>query len=193
MNRLHRLLLSHDPKAGMSALVKARRVARVLAPQHIVERLQRFEIKLLGIFIIADWNGYVFNHAPNITVVGAISNYHDFGEIYARSWRAELTAHQLSQSKGNRQIYARVASGDCSPEATRPRLLPLPLIGRLLPQVDAPGGRCARGAPLAEGGPGSPSRGTGSLRNSARDARSPWPRRTGAPGRRPAGPVWGSG
>ncbi len=26
-------------------------------------------------FIIADWNGYVFNHEPNITVVGAISNY----------------------------------------------------------------------------------------------------------------------
>src|SRR5437016_6219517 len=66
MNRLHRLRLSHDPKAGVSALEKARRVAREVAPQHIVERLQRFEIKLLGFFIIADWNGYVFNHAPNI-------------------------------------------------------------------------------------------------------------------------------
>src|SRR5215831_18912154 len=73
MNRLHRLRLSHDPKAGVSALEKARSVARVVAPEHIVERLQRFEIKLLGFFIIADWNGYVFNHDPNIGVGGAIS------------------------------------------------------------------------------------------------------------------------
>src|SRR5208283_3899334 len=73
MNRLHRLLLFHDPKAGMPTLEEARRVARVVAPQRIVERLQRLEIKFLGFFIIADWNGYVFNHAPNIRDVGAIS------------------------------------------------------------------------------------------------------------------------
>src|SRR6516164_6634076 len=73
MNRLHRLLLFHDPKAGMSALVKARCVARVVARQRIIERLQRFEIKLLGFFIIADWNRYVFNHGPNIRVVDVIS------------------------------------------------------------------------------------------------------------------------
>src|SRR5690348_12504667 len=73
MNRLHRRRLSHDPKAGVSALEKACRVAWVVAPQHIVERLQRFEIKLLGFLIIADWNGYVFNHVPNIRVVSAIS------------------------------------------------------------------------------------------------------------------------
>src|SRR5215472_11374863 len=73
MNGLHRLRLSHDPKAGVPALDKARRVAPVVAPEHIVERLQRFEIKLLGFLIIADWNGYVFNHAPNIGVGGAIS------------------------------------------------------------------------------------------------------------------------
>ena len=73
MNRLYRILLSHDPKAGVSALEKARRVARVVAPEQLVERLQRFEIKLLGFLIIADWNGYVFNHARNINVSGAIS------------------------------------------------------------------------------------------------------------------------
>ena len=66
VNRLHRLLLFHNPKAGMSALNEARRVARMVAAQHIAERLQHFEIKLLGLFIIADWNGYVFNHALNI-------------------------------------------------------------------------------------------------------------------------------
>lgn len=48
-------------------------VARVVASQHIVERLQRREVELLGFFIIADWNGYVFNHALNINVSGAIS------------------------------------------------------------------------------------------------------------------------
>src|SRR6516165_4481616 len=85
MNRLHRLRLSHDPKAGVSALEKARGVARVVAPEHIVERLQRFEIKLLGFFIIADWNGYVFNHAPNIRVVGpiSISKFRPYSELPA--------------------------------------------------------------------------------------------------------------
>ena len=68
MNRLHGLLLSDDPKAGLSDLVKARRVTRIVALQHIIERLQRFEIELLGFFIIADCNGYVFNHALNTRV-----------------------------------------------------------------------------------------------------------------------------
>ena len=73
MNRLHRLMLFHDPKAGMAALDKARRVARMVATQHIAERLQHFEIELLGLFIIADWNGHVFNHALNVRDINVIS------------------------------------------------------------------------------------------------------------------------
>jgi hypothetical protein len=73
MNRLYRVLLFSRSKSWLSRPRKTRRVARAVAPQHIVERLQRFDIKLLGFVMIADWNGYVFNHAPNIKVGGAIS------------------------------------------------------------------------------------------------------------------------
>ena len=62
-------------------------------------------------------------------------------------------------------------------------------IGRRLPkiallqQVDGRGGRCGYGAPPAESCPWCPSTDRGSPERSARDARSPSQRRTGAPER----------
>src|SRR5271169_3891957 len=63
----------------------------------------------------------------------------------------------------------------------------------LVPQADAPGGRCGCGAPPAGSCPWCPSTGRGSLARSARDARFPWRRHTGAPARRPATPGSASG
>ncbi len=68
----------------------------------------------------------------------------------------------------------------------------LPWVASLLP-ADALAGTCKCGAPPAGSCPWCPSTVRGSLARSARDARFPWRRHTGALARRPATPGSASG